>query len=269
MRPPFRLPALVAALAALALPSPASAVVGGSDAQPGEFPSVARITFGPFQCTGTLIAPDTVLSAGHCSSLTGAAVATPASWPAPLITVRIGGDTRNTGEVVPVSRVIMHPSYVLRGDYDVSLLRLSRASTKAPTKVVGAAERSLWQPGVMQTVVGWGVTEEGGDVPDRLQKAEVPITTDDYCDTAYASWGGINRQTEVCAGYPQGGVDACQGDSGGPLLRPNELGERRVTAVVSWGDGCARAGRPGVYARVGDTTLREWVRGHVPQGVAG
>ncbi len=67
-----------AALATLAFTAaPSSAIVGGSDAAPGEFPSVAEITFGAFGCTGTLISPDTVLSAGHCGSLTGAAVASP------------------------------------------------------------------------------------------------------------------------------------------------------------------------------------------------
>src|ERR687897_3687230 len=93
--------------------SPSSAVVGGRDASPGEYPSVAEITFGPFLCTGTLISPTWVLSAGHCSSVTGAAVASPASWPAPLINARIGGVTQEDGERVPVNRVIVHPDYLL------------------------------------------------------------------------------------------------------------------------------------------------------------
>ncbi len=46
------------ALAALAVTAaPSSAIVGGSDAGPGEFPSAAEITFGAFGCTGTLIRP--------------------------------------------------------------------------------------------------------------------------------------------------------------------------------------------------------------------
>src|SRR5215217_6586205 len=100
--------------------APSSAVVGGSNASPGEYPSVAEITFGPFLCTGTLISPTWVLSAGHCSSVTGAAVASPASWPAPLINVRIGGTGQNDGEQVPVKQVIVHPNYLATDGYDIS-----------------------------------------------------------------------------------------------------------------------------------------------------
>ena len=78
--------------------SPSSAVVGGSDASPGEYPSVAEITFGPFLCTGTLVTPNWVLTAGHCSNITAGTVASPASWPPQLINVRIGGVTQTDGE---------------------------------------------------------------------------------------------------------------------------------------------------------------------------
>jgi secreted trypsin-like serine protease len=253
---------LVCATMGAALASPSHAVVGGSDAAPGEFPSVAEITFGAFGCTGTLIDPTHVLSAGHCGSATGAAVASPVGWPTPLINVLIGSNKTGEGERVPVSRVTVTPDYLgLTNRNDLSILTLSRPSVHAPTKVAGAGERSLWLPGVLATIAGWGNTSsDGEEYPDTLQKAQVPITTDEYCAGAYDA--DFDPETMVCAGYPEGGVDTCQGDSGGPLFSGG-----RVVGVTSWGNGCAEPGFPGVYARVADTKLREWVRSVAPAGV--
>ncbi len=245
--------------------APSSAVVGGGNASPGEYPAVAEITFGPFLCTGTLVTPNWVLSAGHCSSVTGAAVATPASWPPQLINVRIGGVTQNDGENRSVSRVVMHQNYLLTSGYDISLLQLSQSSTMAPTQVAGAGERSIWTPDTLATIVGWGATEEGGDLPDNLQEAQVPITTDAYCAGAYSDF---DPQTMVCAGFPQGGVDTCQGDSGGPMFGRTSAGVLRVVGTTSFGEGCARPERPGVYGRVADETLRPWIAQNTGTGVS-
>src|SRR5215468_4408205 len=97
------------ALSALAMTAaPSSAIVGGHDAAAGAYPSIAEVHLGKsFLCTGTLIAPTWVLTAGHCGSITGAAVATPASWPAPLIDVRIGSNKSGQGEHVPVARAVV------------------------------------------------------------------------------------------------------------------------------------------------------------------
>ena len=255
--------ATVAMLGAAAAPS--SAVVGGTNASPGEYPAVAEITFGPFLCTGTLVTPDWVLSAGHCGSVTGAAVASPASWPPQLINVRIGGVTQSDGEQRSVSQVVVHPDYLLTSGYDISLLKLTQSSTMAPTQVAGAGERSIWTAGTLETIVGWGVTEEDGDQPDNLQEARVPITTDQYCAGAYSDF---DANTMVCAGFPQGGVDTCQGDSGGPMFGKNSAGTLRVVGTTSFGEGCARPGRPGVYARVADDTLRPWIAQTTGGGVS-
>jgi secreted trypsin-like serine protease len=257
-----------ASLTATAAPS--FAIVGGTNASANEFPAVAQISFGfSFQCTGTLISPDTVLTAGHCSSLTSTAVASPASWPAATINVRIGHHQNGTGgEVVPVSRVIMQPSYIGPGaTHDIALLRLSRNSVKTPVKVAGTSDTGLWTAGTSEQIVGWGVTSEGGSSPNILQKANVPIVADATCDQNYGGPNGIDETTEICAGYPQGGTDTCQGDSGGPMFGGSGAG-MRVVGATSWGQGCARPGKPGVYARVGAPILREWIRTQDSDGVA-
>jgi secreted trypsin-like serine protease len=249
-----------AALATTAAPS--MAIVGGHNTANGAYPSVAEITFGnAFLCTGTLIAPNYVLTAGHCGSVTGAAVASPAAWPAAAITVRIGNDVADTGgEVVPVSQAIVEPNYLLNSGYDITLLKLGRNSVKTPTHVSGTTETGLWAAGTSEKIVGWGATSEGGNTPSHLQEAAVPITTDAYCSGAYSDF---DPKTMICAGFPQGGTDTCQGDSGGPMFGAGD----KVVGSTSFGEGCARPNKPGVYARVGDTTLREWIRSVAPAGV--
>ena len=257
----------VATCAALALSAaPSMAIVGGSDAAAGEYPSVSEVVIAKgFLCTGTLIAPDYVLTAGHCGSITGGAgVASPAAWPPQAIDVYIGSNKPGQGEPVPVQSVTMQPSYLLNAGYDISLLKLARNSTKAPTTVVGTAGAGLWAAGTLEEIVGFGTTEEGGDTPDTLQKAKVPITTDAYCAGAYSDF---DANSMVCAGYPQGGTDTCQGDSGGPMFGRDAAGALKVVGATSFGEGCARPGKPGVYARVGGAELREWIRSVAPAAV--
>ena len=273
----FAVLATTALLAAVAA-SPSSAVIGGSDAAPGEFPSVAEIQFGApgvvwFGCTGTLIDPTHVLSAGHCASITkNALVSSPASWPPQSIAVWIGSNKAGEGEEATVSSVTIPPDYLgLTDRNDLSILELSEPATLEPTQVAAGSERSIWDPGTLATIAGWGVTEEDAEEgPDTLQTAQVPITTDDYCADAYSADEGwdFDPETMVCAGYPEGGIDTCYGDSGGPLFADAAAGVRRVVGVTSFGNGCAEPGYPGVYARVADTKLRTWVESVAPDGVA-
>ncbi|XP_066501829.1 ST14 transmembrane serine protease matriptase b isoform X2 [Hoplias malabaricus] len=105
-------------------------------------------------------------------------------------------------------------------------------------------------------ITGWGKTREYGSLASVLQKAEVRIINDTVCNQL------MNNEVTphmICAGVLAGGVDACQGDSGGPLssLDPDS-GRLFLAGLVSWGDGCGRKNKPGVYTRV--TKYRSWIR---------
>ena len=103
-----------------------------------------------------------------------------------------------------------------------------------------------------------------------MQDAKVNLLRNETCNTAYTETlpSGMNihyfRSTEMsCAGHLNGKVDACQGDSGGPMIcleesltNPGHFNPV-LRGVVSWGEGCARAGKPGVYARVSNYV--EWI----------
>ena len=255
--------AAAAALGATAAPS--MAIVGGHDTSNPAYRGVAEIVLGKaFGCSGTLISPTWVLTAGHCGSLTGAAVSTPAAWPAAAIDVRMGSNKAGKGTLFPAKQVVVEPSYLATDGYDISLIQLAAPATGIPVShVANASQRALWNPGVSESIVGWGVTDAAGNnSPSTLQEAQVPITTDAYCSGAYGN--SFEVETMVCAGFPQGGVDTCQGDSGGPLFGHDGTGALKVVGATSWGTGCAEAGHPGVYARVADTALRTWIASVAP-----
>ena len=258
------------ALAALLIPvQSANAVVGGHDVPAGKYPYVASITVDlAFGCTGTLVTPTIVVTAGHCSSLTPGMASVPLGQPGQLIDVSVGSNKPGEGQHPAVKRTIVNPNYnILNGDsYDVSLLELATPVNLPTVKVAGKGEEGLWKPGTMATIAGFGETSDGGDAPAVMQEAQVPITTDAYAANAYGS--SFDPKTMLAAGFPQGGVDTCQGDSGGPLLVPTSTGELRLAGDTSWGEGCAQPGKPGVYGRLGDTTLRSWIAANAPGAVA-
>lgn len=96
-------------------------------------------------------------------------------------------------------------------------------------------------------ITGWGRSQSvGGSSPNVLQQASVPIVGRNRCEWAYL---GRIHDSMICAGLDRGGIDSCQGDSGGPMVCESG-GRFYLQGVTSWGQGCARPNKYGVYARV-------------------
>ncbi|RZS32516.1 chymotrypsin [Herbihabitans rhizosphaerae] len=212
-------------------------IVGGEDTTTDENPFVVALLTPDGQqfCGGSLVAKNKVVTAAHC---------TQGSQPADIQVV--AGRTKMSsqdGKVSKVTNVWVHPEYTdaVKG-FDVSVLTLETELDFKPVELAKADDPG-YAEGKEALILGWGNTSEGGGQADNLQKAAVPVTSVDYCKKAYPE---LVADASVCAGKPEGGVDTCQGDSGGPIVV-----EGKLIGATSWGEGCARPEKPGVYAKIG------------------
>ncbi|KAH8721615.1 trypsin-like cysteine/serine peptidase domain-containing protein [Ilyonectria robusta] len=236
--------AAILAMPALSLGSPLpqvpAGIVGGTEAQLGDFPYIVSIARnGGRWCGGSLLDANTILTAAHCSQLNPSSVQ-----------VRAGSLKWSTGgKQVGVSSIVSHPDYNAGTvDNDVAIWRLASPIEASDTIGYATLAKNGSDPVAdsLLTVAGWGALTQGGPSSEALQKVTVPVVSRAECREQYGE--AAITEGMFCAGLDEGGKDSCQGDSGGPIV-DDATGE--VVGVVSWGQGCAQPGFAGVYARVG------------------
>ena len=193
-----------------ALGTTESAIRGGTT-DDGD-PAVAALSvLGVYSyCSATLIAPHTLLTAGHCN-IDGAEA-------------EFGTNADSPTQSIDVSSVVVHPMYSGEGNpYDFAVMKLASDPTGiAPVILNGIA---LGSANVGQAIrhVGFGVTDDTtGDGGGTRRTVTYPLNT---IDAILIYSGAPNEQT-------------CTGDSGGPGFMTLEGATEVEVGVVSDGPNC-------------------------------
>jgi V8-like Glu-specific endopeptidase len=193
-------------------------------------------------CTGTAIARDLVLTAGHC-------VAPPATYRVFLPGMTPPG--------LPLKGVVVHPRYNPK-DYasgrvtaDVALLKVDGG---LPAEILPAAvaTASTVAPGDRFVIAGYGSTVADSDTGQGTPRAAVLVAT--------GKPGTLQiRLVDPDMRGERAGLGACTGDSGGPAFI-NNTGSYSVIGVVSWSTGPANTAGCGGLTGVTPLTLhRAWI----------
>ncbi|MET0253128.1 MAG: serine protease [Terrimicrobiaceae bacterium] len=231
-------------------------VIGGAPVKKGEFlDCVAVGSDNQWGCTGTLVASNVVVTAGHCADF--------------ATRVFFGNDVTKPGKIVRVKKRVRHPKYRQGKHNDLMVLLLEeKVDSVKPRKL---AAKPLIDKATDGRVVGFGNTDPAGMFGYGIKRfVDVPVASP-------ACLGKVNGQNdnmaygcdaglELVAGRPLLERDSCKGDSGGPfyILGDNEqwlLGGATSRATDSAMNNC---GDGGVYVRV--DRYRTWIDGI--QGVA-
>ncbi|MFI4993109.1 MAG: S1 family peptidase [Solirubrobacterales bacterium] len=236
------------------------AVIGGQAAEPGTFPWMAYVLdvrgneVG--QCSGTVVAPNLVMTAGHCAEDMQTGVVNEASgyrvvtgnvdWAAPATERQVSG----------VTRVIACPCFDRHTTVgDVALLQLSTPTT-APAVTLAAGPHG----GTSALLAGWGKTYASQDSPvERLQWAPTVVQGPEWCEREGSQFSPAGEICTIEEPARQTGV--CNGDSGGPLLVPEPSapgGMVQIGVASHVYNECATIS-PSVFTRAG--AVSAWVTG--------
>lgn len=177
---------------------PTPRIIGGKTASNAPWAAQINWDGSGFQCTGTAIAPQWVLTAGHCASTGG-------------VTVLIGSNELGQGTAATVDQQVVDPTG------DMALLHLTDPVQTTFARLSDADPKI----GAIDQIFGFGKTDQNSGPSAQLKVARVKVTSDDCQDAVQGK--------AICSTGING--TAFNGDSGGP-----EMDKGVEVGVCSTGD---------------------------------
>nr|XP_022904317.1 modular serine protease-like [Onthophagus taurus] len=207
-------------------------IIGGSQAQPGEYPWIVAIydNTNTHICGGSIISTRFVVSAAHCfSNLDNGDVFDKEGYT--LIAGKFHRDInddrdKGTQQVRKIEKLIVHEDYrgrIRNYQYDISLIKLNE------DLVLGLQVQPVCldydhryedislTDGNKGVVAGWGYTSEGSDPAAELKKVILPVQNQAKCKEHLPKdfYDIFYTPDKICAGYVDQATTVCSGDSGG------------------------------------------------------